>query len=492
MLLGTRSIEQNDIMSRYLKRMKLPHHVLNAKNHESEAMILANAGKPGSVTVATNIAGRGVDIVLGGALPEKPREKTTQKDSQPYAQQLKAWLASHDQVLKAGGLHILGTERHDARRIDNQLRGRSGRQGDPGSSRFYVSLEDDIMRIFGGEQVAKIMDFLKIPEDQPIESSMVSKSIEQAQSKVETFHFDQRKRVVEYDDVMNKQREIIYKRRRAILDSFADKAEANQLQGKILALIDDSIQSLVVLRSGEGYTDDEYNAMLQEFLMIIPFDKTSQEKLLQSMKQAETPEKIVFTLQDLAHQTYADREKSLGTPTMRQLERFVLLNSLDRMWMNHLDAMDDLREGIWLRGGKDQVISEYKKEAFDMFGRLLDLINEEVVHSIFRIGVAAPVPVSEPQPVMEAHKAADLEATTPSTTIAPAVAQSTGALAAAMAKTAHHTGSSDGRTPILVKPPSGPKIRRNNPCPCGAINPHTGKVYKYKKCGLINAPHHKG
>lgn len=497
-LLGTKSIEQNEVMSRYLKRMKIPHNLLNAKNHEQEALILADAGKPGAVTVATNIAGRGVDIVLGGSMPEKSiSSETSAKEGKTaqrvYEAALKDWQDRHDQVLKAGGLHVLGTERHDSRRIDNQLRGRSGRQGDPGSSRFYVSLEDDLMRIFGGEQVSKLMDMLKIPEDQPIESGMVSKSIQSAQAKVEGFHLDQRKRVVEYDDVMNKQREIIYKRRRAVLDTGSLDSESTQLKDKILTVLEGEVQNLVIARSGEGFTEDEYRGILVEFLSIIPFDKNSQEKILDRLKKLSTPEEIIDALQNIVKQTYVDRENQLGLEQMRQLERFAMLSSIDRLWMDHLDAMDDLREGIWLRGGKDTVLSEYKKEAFDIFTRLLDTVDTEVAHTIFRIQIGSVAQPTMPEGIAEHTTTDQINAPAQETPSAPVSSAGIGALAAAMAKSAHHRGSADGRTPIAIKPDSeAPKIGRNDPCPCGAINPATGKPYKWKKCGMINAPYHKG
>jgi preprotein translocase subunit SecA len=473
-LLGTKSIEQNEVMSRYLKRMKVPHELLNAKNHENEAMILAGAGKPGAVTVATNIAGRGVDIVLGGPPPEKPGKKATKKDLEAYEKAKAQWQAQHEAVKDAGGLHVLGTDRHDSRRIDNQLRGRSGRQGDPGSSRFYVSLEDDLMRIFGGEQVSKIMDMLKIPEDQPIESGMVSKSIESAQSKVEGFHFDQRKRVVDYDDVMNKQREIIYKRRQAILDAGEDEEQGTKIKEKLLGLVEGEIQSIVIARSGEGFSEEEYNAILKEFLTIIPFDKGSQERIAEKISKLTSPEAIVSELQTIARKTYEDREGHMGLTNMRQLERFVMLSSIDRKWMDHLDAMDDLREGIWLRGGKDQVLSEYKREAFDMFERLLGLVDSEAAHTIFRIGVAnmaRPVVAEED---MVTGKDEDFAAA-PSSQRTPKKAASSnqglGALAAAMSQTSNRQGSGDGRNPIMVEVKSGqPKVGRNDPCPCGSGN----------------------
>ncbi len=491
-LIGTKSIEQNDIMARYLKKMKIPRQVLNAKNHEQEAKILAEAGKPGGVTVATNIAGRGVDIVLGGSVPEKPHQNATKEEKKAYEQRHKEWQELHKQALAAGGLHVLGVERHDSRRIDNQLRGRSGRQGDPGSSRFYVSLEDDLMRIFGGEQVSKLMDILTIPEDQPIESGMVSKSLEQAQSKVESFHFDQRKHVVEYDDVMNKQREIIYKRRQKILaDVESTKEETTHLKERILTACQAEIDAIVVPPMAGVYQAEEINDMVKEFLAIIPFDKNSQEKIASELMKLNDEQSIKDKLYEVIAVTYQNREEQLGEANMRSIERYVTLSTIDQAWMDHLDAIDDLREGIWMRGGKEQVLTEYKKEAFDMFERLLGGIDASMAKLVFRLQpTEMPVEPIIPE-TMIAGKIEDFvpDAAAPEpaqpSTLAPK-SSSTNAFAAALAKTSSYTPSSDGRTPKMVKVESGkPKIGRNDPCPCGS-------GLKYKKCGMINAPKHRG
>jgi preprotein translocase subunit SecA len=482
-LLGTRSIEQNDVVSRYLKKMKIAHQVLNAKNHEQEAKILANAGVPGSVTVATNIAGRGVDIVLGGSMPEK-----SDKDA------MKEWKANHQKALDAGGLHVLGVERHDSRRIDNQLRGRSGRQGDPGSSRFYVSLEDDLMRIFGGEQVSKLMDILKIPEDQPIESGMVSKSLESAQSKVESFHFDQRKHVVEYDDVMNKQREIIYKRRHLILKESEAAGEDSKLKNRILAAIDDEVSRIVSPPLAGAYTQEEIDSLVKEFVAIIPFDQNSRAQIAAELMKAGEPALIKEKLLEVIKVTFQNREQQLGIEPMHQIERYVALSTMDQAWMNHLDAVDDLREGIWMRGGKDQVLTEYKKEAFTMFETLLDNVNSSMAKLIFHLQPAeTPVQPIIPQDVF-AGKQEDFlpEASQPTAPEKPSnqstkkSSNSVSAFAAALAKTSKLSGSSDGRTMNVVKVVPGQKPPgRNDPCPCGS-------GLKYKKCGMINAPQHKG
>jgi preprotein translocase subunit SecA len=496
-LVGTRSIEQNQIISRYLKRLKITHNVLNAKNHEQEAQIIANAGLPGGVTVATNIAGRGVDIVLGGSAPEKPNLDETNKADhaklqKAYEKELADWQERHDQVVHAGGLHVVGAERHDSRRIDNQLRGRSGRQGDPGSSRFYVSLEDDLMRIFGGEQVSKIMTMLRIPEDQPIESGMVSKSIQQAQSKVEGFHFDQRKRVVEYDDVMNKQREIIYKRREKILSEVSkEDSEDRYSRERLTTMLEESIETMGIARIQDDIDAENAAALVKDVMTLVPFDKNSQDSLVQQVVQAGSREAAVTLLQDVVAKTYEQREAQLGNETMHKLERYVLLSSLDEGWMDHLDAIDDLREGIWLRGGKEQVLAEYKKEAFQMFERLLGKIEVDAAHRIFRVQLnESPKPSILQQAQAHKQELADpLAAGSEGEPVAPISPQnkaSVSALAAAMAKTAGKSGSSDGRTMRLVDA-SKPvvKVGRNDPCPCGS-------GLKYKKCGLINSPSHKG
>jgi len=481
-LIGTRSIEQNDIMSRYLKKMKIPHQVLNAKNHEQEALILSDAGKPKAVTVATNIAGRGVDIVLGGSQPEKPSDDAGKKVFEAHEEAMKAWKERHSLVVEAGGLHVLGSERHDSRRIDNQLRGRSGRQGDPGSSRFFVSLEDDIMRIFGGDRVAKVMDMLKIPEDQPIESGMVSKSIEQAQSKVEGFHFDQRKRVVEYDDVMNKQREIIYQKRRAVLED-SENPDSTKMKDRVLEMLEGEVETIVIARSGEGFSSEENSAIVMEFLGIIPFDKGSQEKILEQVSGAATPEAKTDLLKNIVRTTFADREKLIGPEAIRQILRFTMLSAIDKNWMDHLDAMDDLREGIWMRGGKDQVLSEYKKEAFDMFGRLMDTIDAEAARMFFRVQIANAARPTIPQAVVEGHQDNFDQTITPTAAAAPVkTGKGTGAFAAALGKTAAHAPRADGRNPMLVDiTKNHAKIGRNDPCWCGS-----GK--KYKKCHYPQPP----
>jgi preprotein translocase subunit SecA len=383
-LIGTKSIDNNEIISKYLKKKNLPHQVLNAKNHENEAHIVADAGRPGAITVATNIAGRGVDIILGGT--KEGREK-------------KEWEKAHEKVVAAGGLHVIGTERHDSRRIDNQLRGRSGRQGDPGSSRFYVSLEDDLMRIFGGEKIASIMTALNIPEDEAIEHGMVSKALETAQTKVEGFYFDMRKRVVEYDDVMNKQRSVIYELRNGILQEGGSTPE--NLKKRILKLINEEIELIVNSRITEGITGVEHDAIIKEFVMIIPFDDASQKHLAGELAKSKDPKVIIESLQNIATSTYESREKELGKELVREIEKYVYLTTIDAKWMDHLDNMERLRDGIGLRGyaNKDPLV-EYQQEAYNTFGVLIGAIESEVVGKIFRLNPTGQAPAPKPPKVI--------------------------------------------------------------------------------------------
>jgi len=427
-LIGTKSIDNNQIISKYLKRKNLPHNVLNAKNHTQEAAIIADAGKFGGITVATNIAGRGVDIVLGG-------DKNVMDK--------KAWDIAHKKVIEAGGLHVIGTERHDSRRIDNQLRGRSGRQGDPGSSRFYVSLEDDLMRIFGGDKIASIMTMLKIPEDEAIEHSMVSKALESAQVKVEGFYFDMRKRVVDYDDVMNQHRSVIYKLRNRLLEE--GEAGGDTLKNRVMDLVSQEIEIIVNARIVDGLTAKEVDAIVKEFITIIPFDDASQTHLSKELNKTKSPATIIKSLKDIARDIYAAREKSLGMPLVREIEKYVYLTTLDEKWMDHLDNMESLRDGIGLRGyAQRDPLVEYQKEAYSMFERLIGSVESEVVKKIYRLN---PVTQSAPTPNMVMRKD-EVEG---------------GTVKKKVVKVESKTSEKKER------------IGRNDPCPCGS-----GK--KYKKC----------
>jgi preprotein translocase subunit SecA len=441
-LVGTTSIEKNEIVSEQLKRKKIPHNVLNAKNHEREAMIIAEAGKPGGVTVATNMAGRGVDIVLGGAVPDRP-EKMSQdkfKESPAY----KRWQEAHEKVVNAGGLHVLGTERHESRRIDNQLRGRSGRQGDAGSSRFFLSLEDDLMRIFGGDAIGSIMNRLNLPEEQPIENSLVSRAIEQAQVKVEGFHFDIRKRLVEFDDVANQQRDIIYKLRRRILES-------KDLQKEVVEKLYQQVDRIILFSWPEFERAPDYEKVLVSFLDIVPFDEASIKRVKEELKKKTTKEEVKELLVKVINDVHAAREKQLGSEVMRQAEKYAYLGSIDHLWIDHIDHIDDLREGIGLRAyGQRDPLVEFKAEAYNMFEGLIDRIDEELSHRIFRIGVAMPQPEI---PLEAARENIDRQDTT------------------GLAGNAEETAQSGEK----AFSSTSKKIGRNDPCWCGS-----GK--KWKRC----------
>lgn len=418
-LVGTTSIEKNEIISDLLKHNKIPHEVLNAKNHEQEAQILAQAGKLKAVTVATNMAGRGVDIVLGGARPKLA-------DSE-----FKKWEKLHDEVVAAGGLCVIGTERHESRRIDNQLRGRSGRQGDPGASRFYLSLEDDLMRIFGGEQIKSLMDRMNIPDDQSIENKLVSRAIEQAQVKVEGFNFDIRKNLVEYDDIANQQREIIYTQRKKLL-------EAENLKEEVLKKLEEQVEKLV---------GQETETLIGGLMEIIPFDEGSREGLRREMAKRTTNEEIKELLIKVLHDIYAVREKQVGAEMMRQIEKYAYLGSIDHLWMDHIDQIDDLREGVRLRAyGQRDPLVEFKNEAYDMFASLVVRIDEELSHRIFRIGVGVPQP-EVPTSLMQ-------ENTDQSDAMGLSEKKEVGRPAQRAINQA--------------------KLGRNDPCPCGS-----GKKYKH-------------
>lgn len=404
-LVGTTSIEQSEMLSTQLKQRGIVHNVLNAKYHEQEAQIIAQAGQRNAVTIATNMAGRGTDIVLGAGVEEM------------------------------GGLHIIGTERHESRRIDNQLRGRAGRQGDPGSSRFYLSLEDDLMRLFGADNVATIMDKLGMDEDEPIEHSLITRSIEQAQKKVESRNFDIRKHVLQYDDVMNQQREVIYAQRRAIL-------LGENLKDNIYNMIEKIAQRSMELYANEKLFPEEWDyAALIEFCeeYFAPEGQLTVEYLSQfSREELET--ELIKT----AHEAYEARETLYGGDTMRELEKVIMLKVLDGKWMEHLDAMDMLREGIGLRayGQRDPLI-EYKLEAYDAFQQMIDMIQEDIVKYIYRVNVAV-------QPAQDDESEAYLD----------------------HAKATHGEPEAE---PVKKAPVHNDEPGRNELCPCGS-----GK--KYKRC----------
>ncbi|MFC1656913.1 preprotein translocase subunit SecA, partial [Patescibacteria group bacterium] len=359
-LVGTVSIEKNETLSSMFKKAGIKHEILNAKNNEKEARIIAQAGKSGTITLATNIAGRGVDIILGG---------------HPYNKQ------SAQKVIDVGGLHILGTERHESRRIDNQLRGRSGRQGDAGSSQFYVSMTDDLMRVFGGDRMMSIMNTLKIPEDQPIENVLISRSIESAQKRVEGHNFDIRKHLVEYDDVLNKHRDTIYRKREKIITS-------EDLRKDILDLFKEEIRELINFHA-QGPSREWNRKEIAENYHSFCGEKLDQDKL----KTFNDKDILKNFLYDNIKSVYSEREQKLGRDNLAKVEKMVYLRSIDSLWIEHLTALDNLRTGIGLRGyaQKDPLV-EYRAEAFRMFRQLLDAIREQVLHLILKVEVRTDKP----------------------------------------------------------------------------------------------------
>ncbi len=428
-LIGTVSIAKNEMLAEVLKSEGLTFEILNAKNHEREAHIISQAGRLGQITLATNIAGRGVDILLGGNPIDQQEAKA---------------------VRDAGGLHILGTERHESRRIDNQLRGRAGRQGDPGSSQFFVSMEDDLMRLFGGERMKSLMTTLGLPDDQPIEAKLVSRSIESAQKKIEGLNFDTRKHVLEFDDVLNHQRNVIYKRRRAFL---ADTEESKQgdLKKEILEMVEKEIGELVTTNLNAldelGNKKEDWDNLFKTANSIIPVDQNLIAKIKEEAKNAADRE---FAVADVLYKAAADfwekKEQEMGREVFEGAQRFVALQSLDNLWMEHLDTMDHLRDSVRLRGyGQRDPLVEYKKEGHLMFQRLTAEINKQIVFTIFHISVQAK-PQQQVQPMN-----LNLSSQSANQSISESADKSVG---------------------------------RNEPCPCGS-----GK--KWKKCGMINSQEHQ-
>ncbi|MBI3335693.1 MAG: preprotein translocase subunit SecA [Candidatus Portnoybacteria bacterium] len=414
-LVGTVSVEKNEFLSRLLRKSGIKHEVLNAKNHEREGEIIAQAGREGSVTVATNMAGRGVDIILGGNPP-----------SLKEAQRVKA----------VGGLFVLGTERHEARRIDNQLRGRTGRQGDPGQTQFFTSLDDDLMRIFGGDTIKGLMERFNFPEDMPIEHKLISSSIERAQSQVEGYNLDIRKRLLEYDEVINKQRDSVYKRRLEIL--VAAQNEPEKLKENVLDMLADEVEAIVEFHT-QG-TKEEWNIkeIGESFKSITNYEL--------GIKNKEDKEKIKEELITKCYELYEEREQTVTSDLMRQVEKTLLLRSIDTSWSDYLDSLDHLRSAVGLRGvgGHDPLV-EFKTEAKRMFHDLLADINRKVIDTIFKIQVHPAM--IRPQPVIVSHQELQGE------------------------KVGLPAEVRQGRT----------KVGRNDPCPCGAKDT-TGKPIKFKKC----------
>ncbi len=378
-LVGTTSIEKNEYLSSLLKAKGIPHEILNAKNHEKEAQIIAQAGEKGAVTVATNMAGRGVDIILGGMPPDKFKIQNSKLKIEE-----KEWYRKHEEVVKLGGLYVIGTEKHESRRIDNQLRGRSGRQGDPGESRFFVSLEDDLMRIFGGEQIAKLMTFFQLPEDQPLTHSMVSKAIEQAQIKVEGFNFAIRKNLVEFDDVLSKQREIIYALRRRVVFAQENKEEFYQ---SVFEIFKEEFSAIInnFFAINEEISENEKEKIIKELNLILP---VKGEKIKYLLKKKNEINLLNYLIKECKNY-FEEKEKYLGEKLWLEIVKSVFLFTIDKYWMDHLTAIEDLREGISLRGyAQLDPLVEYKNEAFSMFEKLMNNINFEFSRRLFKIEVS--------------------------------------------------------------------------------------------------------
>ncbi len=460
-LVGTTSIENSEIIAELLEKEKLPHQVLNAKQHAREADIVAQAGRPKMITIATNMAGRGTDIVLGGNISKDV--ETIEADESLEAAQKKEridavraeWNQVHEQVNALGGLRIIATERHESRRIDNQLRGRSGRQGDPGSSRFYLSLDDSLMRIFAGDRVKSIMDRLKMPDGEAIEAGIVTRSIESAQRKVEARNFDMRKQLLEYDDVSNDQRKVIYQQRNEILD-------ATDLNGQISSLrlgcFQDLVRQYVPLESVE----EQWNLAALEKVLA---DEWQMNVLLQakvSEASAITDDDLVEMVCSEADKVFAEKLELVGEGNFTQFERMVLLQSIDTHWRDHLSSLDYLRQGIHLRGyAQKQPKQEYKREAFELFGQLLDSVKNEVTKVLMTVKVQSGDQLDQAAQEMEsrAESIANVTYTAPTETGEVEVIVDAETVGRRMA----------------ISGEMVPRVGRNEPCPCGS-----GK--KYKQC----------
>ncbi len=510
-LVGTISIEKNEFFSHLLDREGVKHNILNAKNHMKEAAIIAEAGQKGKVTLATNMAGRGVDIKLGG-------EGATQEE--------------YEEIKSLGGLYVIGTERHESRRIDNQLRGRAGRQGDPGETRFYVSVDDDLMRIFGSDRIKRVMETLRMPDDMPIEHKMISKSLESAQKKVEGHNFDMRKHLLEYDDVINKHREVIYKKRDRILEIYQHLQSGKPLskvvtqeQNKqlgidynynsfkeiIMEMVENEIEQVVIFHTqaedeSEWDLDEIYEVVdtifslpLEVRLKMDDIQKTELAGGRSSKKvNLATRDKIINYLIDLAYRAYEDLEKKVNSLSgdkqqvkkikpMQEIEKMILLRAFDMLWVEHIDAMDHLRTGIGLRGyaQKDPLV-EYKREAYRMFIQLNNNIAKQVVYSIFKVALAMS---DNPAPAIDLNldnsklelKGADKDSPQSSTLLGHNYQVDNQSVNITTRTKAVNIDNSDIK-PAPLK--HSFKVGRNDPCPCGS-----GK--KYKKCGLLNTEEHQ-
>ena len=450
-LVGTTSIENSELISELLTKVQLPHQVLNAKQHAREADIIAQAGRPGMITIATNMAGRGTDIVLGGNIEKDIQgieldESLSQEQRQSKVAAMRTeWLTVHEQVKSLGGLRIIATERHESRRIDNQLRGRSGRQGDPGSSRFYLSLDDPLMRIFAGDRVRAIMDRLKMPEGEAIEAGMVTRSIESAQRKVEARNFDTRKQLLEYDDVANDQRKVVYQQRNDILD-------ATELDGQITSLREGSFTDLVRQYVPQETVEEQWDlvglerVLSDEWQIQLPLRETV------ASATAITDDEILEMVLTAANNAFKVKLDAVGIENFVPFERVVLLQSIDTHWREHLSSLDYLRQGIHLRGyAQKQPKQEYKREAFELFGQLLDSVKNEVTRVLMNVKIESSEQIGEAAQVLEerAENISNVTYTAPD-------------------EQGQQQTQAEFQSKLLAP------VGRNEPCPCGS-----GKKYKF-------------
>ncbi|MEN1926187.1 preprotein translocase subunit SecA [Luteimonas qiangzhengi] len=461
-LVGTTSIEVSELLSEELRKAGIAHEVLNAKQHEREAQIVANAGQPGAVTIATNMAGRGTDIVLGGSLEVELAELGEEATEEQKAELRADWEQRHQQVKEAGGLHIIGTERHESRRIDNQLRGRSGRQGDPGSSRFYLSLEDSLMRIFAADWVQKVMERMGLKEDDIIESPLVTKQIANAQRKVEAHNFDIRKNLLDFDDVNNDQRKVIYGQRDELL-------EADSVEDNILAIRQDAVMALVTRHVPPQSIDEQWDLPGLEAALAEEFSLTLDLQSMVKSEQELDAEGIAEHVSEQVDTLFATKETAVGTETMRMLEKHIMLNVLDQNWKEHLARMDYLRQGIHLRGyAQKQPKQEYKREAFELFSDMLEKVKLEVVTLLARVRIRSEEEIA----AMEAEEKRQIEARLRQAEFQHADSGGYGADEEAAQPDYQHGERPQAQQQPVVR--DGDKVGRNDPCPCGS-----GKKYKH-------------
>jgi preprotein translocase subunit SecA len=457
-LVGTTSIEVSELIAQILKNEKVPHEVLNAKQHEREAHIVAQAGRPGAVTIATNMAGRGTDIVLGGNLEAELQALGEELDPALAERTRAEWKKRHEQVLQAGGLHIIGTERHESRRIDNQLRGRSGRQGDPGSSRFYLSLEDNLMRIFAADWVQKAMAFLGMKEDDAIEDKLVSRQIEKAQRKVEAHNFDIRKNLLDFDDVSNDQRKVIYEQRNELL-------EAEDVHDNVLGIRDDVFAAAVHKHVPPGSIDEQWDLPGLEKELESEFGLRVDLKAMAENDEDLTADTIAERIRDLGAQVFNAKEEQIGAEMMRQLEKHLMLNVLDQAWKEHLARMDYLRQGIHLRGfAQKQPKQEYKRESFELFSEMLDKVKRDLITLLARVRIRSEEEVAR----LEEEERRRQQAQADRMRFQHESAGGYSADEEAAQVLAAQSGSAQPVTRDT------PKVGRNEPCPCGS-----GKKYKH-------------